>query len=452
MVKYPERESRQLELKRELKGFDNMLRTVVAFLNDIGGLIVIGVTDENRQVVGVSESEVETYLERIPQAVADSIEPNAPIAIRTRTFGESTVIELEVYPGSRKPYFIRSEGIPRGVYVRIGSHTKRANNEQTQELVQSARGASFDSYPVPKVEIGDIDTHLLNQLYRQSVPDISTLRAEKLIALDPVTQQDFVSIAGVVLLHPDPHLVLPAAEILFTHFKGTTTTDIVQTIDISAPLSTAVYRVLDLLEPLLTEKTERSGPLLLASGFNIPPLAIREALLNALIHRRYSATAPVKIALFSDRLEIFSPGNFPGPIDLKELGNGVSYYRNPTIASFARRLGLVERRGLGFANILSSCRENNNPVPEITEGGDFVKVTLYRYHETASSKLPADLKDLEPLRQRGAAITTALVSETLQVSAGTARSRIKSLIALGILVEEGKGRAARYRWVRGDKS
>jgi len=69
--------------------------------------------------------------------------------------------------------------------------------------------------------------------------------------------------------------------------------------------------------------------------------------------------------------------------------------------------------------------------------------------ETASSKLPADLKDLEPLRQRGTELTTSLVSEILRVSAGTARSRIKSLVALGLLIEEGKGRSARYRWVRG---
>lgn len=143
-------------------------------------------------------------------------------------------------------------------------------------------------------------------------------------------------------------------------------------------------------------------------------LAIREALLNALIHRRYSAVGPVKIALFDDRLEIFSPGNFPGPFNLNELGSGVSYHRNPTIASLTRRLGLVERRGLGFLHMLQSCRENNNPPPEIIEGSDFIKVILYK--------------------------------KALNVSAGTARDRIRQLLAMGIVVEEGKGRATRYRW------
>ncbi len=175
-------------------------------------------------------------------------------------------------------------------------------------------------------------------------------------------------------------------------------------------------------------------------------LAIREALLNALIHRRYSAVAPVKIALFDDRLEIFSPGNFPGPINLNELGRGVSFYRNPTIASLTRRLGLVERRGLGFLHMLQSCRENNNPPPEIIEGSDFIKVILYKKLKEKPSNLPPELAVLEQFREKGIALTSSIVKKALNISAGTARDRIRQLLAMGIVVEEGKGRATRYRW------
>jgi predicted HTH transcriptional regulator len=446
MIKYPEREGRQLELKRELHNFDGLLRTTTAFLNDIGGLIVIGVADESRAVIGLSESDVERYLERIPQAICDAIEPNAPIAIRTKTIEDATVVELEVYPGSRKPYFIRSEGVLKGVYVRVGSHTKRASNEEIDELTQTSRGSSSDAQPIPGVTINDLDKHLLGQLYRKAVPDIATLRAEKLVALDPVTKQDFVTLAGVVLLHPNPNRVFPAVEALFTHFKGNSTEQIIRSIDLSAPLSTLVYQVLNLLEPLLTVATERVGPRLQASRFSIPPLAIREALLNALIHRRYSAQAPVKIALFDDRLEIFSPGNFPGPIDLTELGNGVSYYRNPIIAHLTRRLGLVERRGLGFAQILRSCKENRNPTPQIIEGSDYVKVTLYTAQGSSAIELPVELFGLKSFHQKGIPLTASIVSQALQVSPGTARSRIRQLVDLKLLIREGQGRGTRYRW------
>jgi ATP-dependent DNA helicase RecG len=446
MLKYPDREGRQLELKRELSHFDGLLRTVVAFLNDIGGLIVVGVLDESREITGLTENEVETYLERIPQAIGDAIEPSAPVSVRTRTFHDATVVEIEVYPGTRKPYFIKSEGIPKGVFVRAGSHTKRASEEQLEELTQASRGIAFDSQPVACVKVDDLDPHLLKQLYRGAIPDIATLRADKLLALDPVTKQDFVTVAGVVLMHPNPHLVFPPAEVLFTFFKGTTTDEIVRTIDISAPLATTTYQILDVLEPLLTTETMRDGPRLQSSKFSVPPLAIREALLNALVHRRYSANASVKVALFDDRLEIFSPGNFPGPIDLKELGSGVSYYRNPTIANFTRRLGLVERRGLGFANMLRSCRDNRNPPPEIVEGSDFVKVTLYRQQNVQTATLPIECAALESLRQQGIPLTTSRVKDLLGVSAGTARARIKELLQLKLVSEEGKGRSVRYPW------
>jgi ATP-dependent DNA helicase RecG len=313
-------------------------------------------------------------------------------------------------------------------------------------LDQTSQGSTPDAQPIPGVTIADLDRHLLNQLYREAVPDIATLRAEKLVALDPVTKQDFVTVAGVVLLHPNPNRVFSAAEVLFTHFKGSSTEEIVRSVDLSAPLSSLVYQVLNLLEPLLIVATERVGPRLQASRLSVPLLAIREALLNALIHRRYSAQASVKIALFSDRLEIFSPGNFPGPIDLNELGSGVSYYRNPIIANLTRRLGLVERRGLGFAQILRSCKENTNPPPKIIEGSDYVKVTLYTAQESTTIKLPDELTALEPFHQRGIPLTAQAVSKTLQVSAGTARSRIQQLLDLKLVIKEGKGRATRYRW------
>ena len=446
MLKYPAREGRQLELKQELANFDSLLRTVVAFLNDIGGLVVVGVADESREVVGLSDNEVESYLERVPQAIGDAIEPSAPVSVRARTLQDATVVEIEVFPGTRKPYFIKSEGVPKGVFVRLGSHTKRASEEQLEELSQASKGITFDSQPLQPVKIEELDQHLLKQLYRGTIPDIATLRADKLLALDPVTKQDFVTVAGVVLMHPNPQLVFPAAEVLFTVFKGTSTDQIVRTVDISAPLATTTYQILDLLEPLTTIATTRNGPRLQSSRFSIPPLAVREALINALVHRRYSANAPVKVALFDDRLEIFSPGNFPGPIDLKELGSGVSYYRNPTIAHFARRLGLVERRGLGFANILGSCRDNRNPLPAIVEGSDFVKVTLYRQITEEAQSLPASLLALEPLRQQGVPLTTSRVKALLGVSTGTARARIKILLKLKLVSEEGRGRSVRYRW------
>lgn len=86
--------------------------------------------------------------------------------------------------------------------------------------------------------------------------------------------------------------------------------------------------------------------MLTSTQFAIPEIAIREALNNTLIHRKYYLQDAIKIALFDDRLEIFSPGNFPGPIT--DFKAGISYSRNPAIRQLARNVGLVEKRGFGF--------------------------------------------------------------------------------------------------------
>lgn len=445
--KYEEREGRQLEFKREITSYQGVIRTVIAFLNDIGGLIIIGVEDGTRAIQGLSDTDVETYLETIPKVIADAVEPYAPTQIRTRTFGDRTIVEVEVFPGDRKPYFVRSEGVPKGVYVRFGAHTKRASTEIVDDLERLGRGKNADSEPVKGIGIGALDTLLLTKFYRGAMPDIATLRSEKIIVAEPVTQRDFASVAAVVLFHPEPNRVLPQAELLYTEFQGATKQTVTRTVDLSAPLPMLINQVFNLVEPTLTTETKRHRAKLVASAFSIPPLAIREALLNALIHRRYTAPAPVKVSLFADRLEIFSPGNFPGPISNEEMGNGISYYRNPTLASLARRLGLVERRGLGFYNILTSCRENGNPRPDIVEGADHVKVMLFRTQKKNEGiALPDDLLALEPFRAKRTPLTTSLVRSALGVSAGTARSKIYELVERGILIERGKGRATRYEW------
>ena len=160
----------------------------------------------------------------------------------------------------------------------------------------------------------------------------------------------------------------------------------------------------------------------------------------------YAIPSAVKVALFPDRLEVFSPGNFPGPIDLEQLGSGVSYARNPRLRHLARKAGLVEKRGLGFRLILDSCLENRNRRPVIVEGGDYVKVILFRGREESPGGLPEDIQALLPYRDSNRLIKTGEAKELLGVSINTARARLKELVRLGYLQPKGKGRATTYFW------
>jgi ATP-dependent DNA helicase RecG len=121
-----------------------------------------------------------------------------------------------------------------------------------------------------------------------------------------------------------------------------------RTIDFSGPLPQLVTRVMEELKPHLVSKEKVIGIHREAVEWVLPEIVLRESLLNALLHRKYSIMGAIKVAVFSDRIEIFSLGNFPGPVDINQLGNGVSYTRNPKLRQLARKAGLVEKRGMGF--------------------------------------------------------------------------------------------------------
>jgi len=438
------REGRQLEYKEMLNDYRSICRTIVAFSNDIGGDILVGVRDAGRSLVGLSEEQVEQYLEDVPKAAFDAIAPYCVPELTTQWVGEKCLVRIRVHPGERKPYLIKSEGTPKGVYVRVGAHSRRATPELHEDLLRQGARRSWDE-EAADIDVSQLDQTLLRTYYN-GPPDSSSLQSDQVIALTRPSAQLKVTHAGVVFFHPHPSDALPQCELLYSEFGGETPTDPVRTIDISAPLPVTVNRVVELLKPHLIEKEEVTGVVRKQSQWSIPERAVREVLLNALIHRMYAISSAVKVALFPDRLEVFSPGNFPGPIDLAQLGNGVSYARNPRLRHLARKAGLVEKRGLGFRLILDSCLENQNRRPAIVEGGDYVKVTLFRGREETADGLPEDVQALQPYRDSSRPIKTGEAREILGVSINTARSRLKDLVHLGYLQPKGKGRATTYYW------
>ena len=187
----------------------------------------------------------------------------------------------------------------------------------------------------------------------------------------------------------------------------------------------------------------------------LPVEALREAINNALIHRKYFIKDSIKIGLFIDRIEIYSPGNFPGPIT--DFHSGVSYTRNPTIRQLARNINLVEKRGLGFRKIFDSCARNKNPEPIITDSyGDFVKVIIYfvnseSYHRIAS--WPEEIKELNHLFAAKKSFTLSQVAEILGCSKNTAKKRIQFLIDNGAnpYIKDNDGHNVIHIAAQGDK-
>lgn len=112
---------------------------------------------------------------------------------------------------------------------------------------------------------------------------------------------------------------------------------------------------------------------------------------NALVHRNYQIPAPCKIAIYADRVEVFSPGNFPGPIQTNNLELGITYIRNPVLCHIFREAGYIEKLGSGFITLFSEYRRAQLPTPSVIEGNGFVKCILPR--PINNEELPAEVRE-----------------------------------------------------------
>ena len=440
-----EREGRQLEYKISFVNKKSIYRAIVAFSNDIGGDIIVGIEDKNLQAIGLAEEDIEYGIEEFPNAIYDTISPACTPLITTELMDGKSCVVIRVTPGQKKPYFIKSEGIPKGVYTRIGANNKRVSDENLDDLLRESQRRYWDEEQT-ELSLGDMDPQQMEHFYGRGW-DESLLRSDGVLAYTP-RGEERVTHAGVIFFHPHPALLFPQAEVLYSEFDGAKMERAIRTIDFSGPLPQLVLRVLAELKPHIMSREEVKGATRKSVEWLIPEVVLRESILNALLHRKYSIMGAVKIAVFSDRIEIFSPGNFPGPIDLSQLGNGVSYTRNPRLRQLARKAGLVEKRGMGFMIMINACQKNRNPIPKVEEGGDYVKVTLYKQKDDQENlKLPMKYQELQSHRDRGASLQPKIVAALMGVSINTARTRLMELVAMNLMERKGAGRGVTYYWV-----
>ncbi len=440
------RENRQLELKKDIANYRALNKELVAFLNDIGGEVIIGIDDKGG-VIGLSETRIEQLLEEIPQAIFDGISPYCRPEISVVNKNDKQILSVKVFPGNKKPYFLKSKGIPKGVFIRVASHSMPVNEDIIDDLQRSNTSISYDQEALVGSRLNDFD-HIVLKSHYGVMPTEEQLLADKILVLDPVIKQLIPSVSGCLFFHKTPHKVLDCAEVLFSKFNGNNMDELIKTKDYSGPLVQMANEVIEDLKKELQQIGQLESAQLKQEVKVLPVEALREAINNALIHRKYFIKDSIKIALFSDRIEIYSPGNFPGPIT--DFYSGVSYTRNPTIRQLARNINLVEKRGLGFRKIFDSCLRNKNPEPIITDSyGDFVKVTIFFVNSESFYRLdrwPEEVKDLNHFFATKKNFTLSQAAEVLGCSKNTAKKRIQFLIDNSLIEAAGNGPSSRFDW------
>jgi predicted HTH transcriptional regulator len=428
-------EGKTLELKRELSSPDAFLRSVVAFANTAGGIVLIGVEDGTGHVVGVGQPL--RLEERVANLINDSISPRILPDIELLSYRDANVLAVQVYPSAARPHHVIRAGPANGTYVRVGSTNRLADEQLRAEMQRFAARESFDERPLPEIGSEALDFRLASESFAP-VRRISRKHLETLGLVAPYQGRLVPTVGGILLFGRDRLSRFPDAWIQAGRFTGTDRTTIFDHVDLRMPPVQAIDQAVSFVEKHAV-RGAIIGRVRREDRWNLPPAAVREAIVNAVVHADYSQRgAPIRLAIFDDRLEVENPGLLPFGLTLEDLPLGVSKLRNRVIGRVFHELGLIEQWGSGIQRMLSVCRDAGLAAPTWEEIGIRLRVTL-RTDRSAETVLDeTDSAILSALEESDGLGTRQIAASIVRTPRAT-RTRLAGLVARGLVREVGTG-------------
>ncbi len=426
-------ESNILEFKENLKSLSGIIKTIVAFANTAGGIIIVGVEDRTKKVVGVQNILDEE--ERLISAVSDSISPFIIPNVEIQTYRDHELMLIHV-PYLTGPYYVKKDGPDNGVYVRFGSTNRVADAEMLSAIRLSSKKLSFDEMPVITAKVEDIDWDTAKRQFKEVRKKITTERAEDMELLVQYGAKIVPSHAGVILYGKYRDKVFPDALVRCVRFLGTGRGKILDFLDINTYPVDAIEQIIHFIEKN-TLKSAEIGRIKRRDIPQYPPIALRETVINALLHADYAnKTATIMVAIFDDRIEISNPGGLVFGMTLERALAGSSRVRNKVIARVFRELQLIERWGSGLQRIIDACAESGLKKPKFEDFVIEFQVTLYSEKIREITLDSSQLKIINYLKKHEE-ITTKKAAELWKITPRNARVRLLQLINAGFIKKIG---------------
>ena len=391
-------EDSTLEFKRDGIANHQLAKELVAFLNLEGGTLLLGVEDDGT-VSGTTRDHLQEWVANVCR---DKIEPPVTPLLSWARDAEPgrDVLAIHVASGPDKPYARVHHG-HRTYYIRVGDTSREASREELERMFQASRRLHYGLKPVPGAGLDAFDRRRLRDYFervrggRLPADDDSTgwetlLRNMKLMTVS--AGQRTATIDGMLLFGENPHSYLPQSGIRAVCHHGAEPDYATRADDDlrgpMAPLGTpsAGIRQRGLVEKAwdFVRHNTRPGARLEEGrrvGFwEYPEEVVREALINALVHRDYSiAGTDIMLAIYSDRMEIVSPGRLPNTVTVEEMRTGVRYARNQTLVNIMRDYGYVEAYGMGVSQkMIPGMRAHNGTEPDLVAETHRFTVRLWK--------------------------------------------------------------------------
>lgn len=242
------------------------------------------------------------------------------------------------------------------------------------------------------------------------------------------------SIGGILLFGVDKENVMPDAKIKCARFRGKKSTEFLDVFETSAGLIQTVNKTVAFISRHTTQGI-KIGTTTHEKVPEYPDLAIREAVINAVVHADYSIKGMnVRVGVYDDRIEITNPGSLPFGISMEHIFSGISKLRNRVVGRVFHELRLIEQWGTGISRIRETCHNANLPEPVFEELGTSFRVTLYSGSSPRISQRPWELEIVEYLYLHNT-ISTKQAAELWKISDRGARMRIRLLIDEKIIIK-----------------
>ena len=447
-------EGKTLEFKEGLQSLKGILKTVVAFANTAGGIIVVGIEDKTKKVVGLSNPLAEE--DRLASVINDSICPLIIPDIEIQNYCNKQLIIINV-PHVSGPCYLKSAGMEKGTYIRLGSTNRVVDNETLQALKNLARNVCFDEIAYIQGKPSDLDWDAIQKLFAQVDKKITTHNAQSIGLLTQQGNKEFPSFGGIILFGINRLKLFPEAIIRCVRFAGNERDSIIDQANIEIYLPFAIEEAIKFIQ----RNTHLRSEIKSLSRKDIPQyplIAIREALINAVVHADYAVKGVfISVAIFDERIEITNPGSLPFGFTLDKALAGASRIRNRVIAKVFYHLKWIEQWGRGLQLIVKECIKNGLAQPKFEELNNQFRVTLYsNKHATkhATQKKRVASKDwkedfIKYLKNKKG-ISTKDSAKFWKITPRAARLRLIKLISDGIIKKTGttsKDPSGRYVFV-----
>ena len=427
-------ESETLELKEIV--VEDIKKEIIAFANSAGGTLYVGVADDGN-IVGVENPDM--VIQQISNMVRDSIKPDITMFTRyaAKNVEGKQIVAVEIQRGTERPYYLAKKGLrPEGVYVRQGTSSVPATSTAIRRMIKDTDGDSFEAMRSLEQNLTFQATEKEFAL-RDLAFGISQMKTLGILNTDGIYTN-----LGLLLSEQCAHTVKAAV------FEGINQSIFRDRQEFTGSLLQQMNEVYEYIDRR-NQVHSTFDKLRRIDTRDYPEVAIREALLNSLVHRDYSFSASTLISVYDDRIEFTSIGGLSAGVSLDDIMLGLSVCRNPKLANVFYRLELIEAYGTGMKKIMG-VYENSNKKPVIETTDNAFKIILPNLNEDVGSLPVADAgseaeRQVLEFIQKNGSISRKGTETAVHLKQTAAGRLLSKMIQKKLIVQIGQGKNTKYR-------